>query len=320
MRKTKNISLKKKLDFIPLNKRIDKIYETISLFESMRPILFLENENYDNQFDFQIDPEVNYFLSTYTVSKVTNEILAYKNLEIRRSTINLNISDENSYGNEYDEEIDIDIIVNNNVTKHYFLVKISGFNGGEYGILIILIEGKEYKSVEPSNNIIIIPSYLVREKKVNIQVQLKDHKKTGYYLEIKMTEKVELTVGENFFFVMEEYFNETMEITINKKQAENKMNIFVKSTTGNFDVYSNDLNIKSSDIFGAKSINTVENSLYILIGARTGEYISIYTHIIDDSIGRTISNTGINIFGYLEEKDCIYFEQMSENTKYQVRI
>ena len=305
----------------PLNKRADKIYETISLFETKNPLLFLENEKYDNHFDFQIDPNKNYFLTTYTVSKVTNEILCYKNLEIRRKTIDLNISDDNSYGNEYEEEINIDIMVAKNITKHYFQVKISEFNIGEYGILYVIIEGNEYKSIEPSNNIIIIPSNLVREKKVNIQVELKDHRKIGYYLEIKMIEMAELTVGENFFFVMEEYFNETMEITINNiKQGENKMNIFIKSSTGNFDIHENNLNIKNSDIFGAKSINTDENSVYLLLRAQTGEYFSIYTHIIDDSVKRAISNTGINIFGYLEEKECIYLEEMSGNIKYQIRL
>ena len=305
----------------PLNKRSDKIYETISLFETKNPVLFLENEKYDNHFNFQVDPEKNYFLTTYTISKVTNEILCYKNLEIRRKTIDLNISDDNSYGNEYKEEINIDIRIAKNVTKHYFQVKISELNIGEYGLLYINIEGNEYKSIEPSNNIIIIPSNLVREKKVNIQVKLKDHRKIGYYLEIKMIEIVELTVGENFFFMMEEYFNETMEITINNlKQGENKMNIFIQSSTGNFNVNGNNLNIKSSDIFGAKSINTVENSLYLLIEAKTGEYISIYTHIIDNSVKRAISNSGINIFGFLEEKECIYLEPMAGNIKFQVRL
>ena len=308
------------IKLFPITKKAQKIYESISLFEYMTPNLFIENENYDNQIDFQVDPESNYFLTTYTVSNVTNEILSYKSIKIRRNKTDLNITDIIDFENEYDSEMDIDINVDKNISKQFFQIKISGFKEGEYGTIYAKVDEIEYKSVEPSNNIIIIPSDIVKGKKVYIQVKLKDHKNTEYYLEVKLIDQIELTVGENFFFNMEEYFNETVEIVINnREESKNKMNIFIQSSTGNFEI--NGLNLQSSDIFGAKSINTLENSVYLEIKAKTGEYISIYTHVIDDTDKRIISNYNINLFGYLEEKDCIYFdESIKETFKYQVRI
>ena len=308
------------IKLFPITKRAQKIYESISLFEFMTPTLFIENENYDNQIDFQVDPEKNYFLTTYTVSNVTNEILSYKSIKIRRNKTDLNITDTIDYENEYDNGMEIDIDVDKNISKKYFLIKISGFKEGEYGTIYAKVDEFEFKSVEPSNNIILIPSNIVKGKKVNIQVKLKDHKNTEYYLEVKLIDQLELTVGENFFFEMEECFNETLEVVINNRdESKNKMNIFIQSSTGNFEI--NGLNLQSSDIFGAKSINTLENSVYLEINAKTGEYISIYTHVIDDTDKRKISNYEINLFGYLEEKDCIYFdEEIKDTFKYQVRI
>ena len=97
------------------------------------------------------------------------------------------------------------------------------------------------------------------------------------------------------------------------------MNIFIQSNTGDFQV--NGLDTQKNDLFGAKSINIMENSVYFEINAKTGEYISIYTHLIDDTNKRIISNYELSLFGYLQEKDCIYFkDEISQIEKYQVRI
>ena len=55
--------------------------------------------------------------------------------------------------------------------------------------------------------------------------------------------------------------------------------------------------------------------------AETGEFISLYKKIISNSKKPLISNYEINLYGLLEEKDCIYFDESILNIKkYQVRV
>ena len=306
------------MKLFPISKKAQKIYASISLFESMTPMIYNE-DNTQGKFKFQIDPEGNYFLTTYTVSSVINEIIGYKPLKIRRSKTTTNISDETPFGNEYEEEIKIDLSVDNNITKKYLQIKVSDFKEGEFGVLTAKLGENEYKSLQPSNNLIIFPTNVCESQKINVQVETKDHKKTDYYLEAKLVDQIEINVGEEINFKMLEEFNEEIELEIkNKAQNQNKMNIYVKSNTG--DIQINGMSLQKSDLFGAQSIN-IENSGYISIKAKTGEYISVYNHIIDDTDKRIISNYQLSLYGYLQEKDCIYFDDEISNIKrYQVRI
>ena len=306
------------MKLFPIVKKSQKIYESISLFESMTPLIYQEIDK-AGHFNFSIDPESNYFLTTYTVSSKINEILSYKSLKIRRNKTTTNISDETSFGNEYEEEVKLDLEVFTNVTKKYLQIKVSDFKEGEFGLLTATLGGKEYKSLQPSNNFIVLPSSICKGQKIDIQVNTKDPTKTAYYLEAKLVDQIEINVGEEFNFKMLEDFNETIELEIkNKDQNKNKMNIFVQSSTG--DIQINGISLQKSDIFGAQSIN-IENSGFISIKAKTGEYISVNNHIIDDTDKRIISNYQLSLYGYLQEKDCIYFDDEIANIKrYQVRI
>jgi len=301
-----------------ITKKAQKIYESISLFE-LTPLIYKEDIEYDGKFDFQIDSESNYFLTTYTVSNICNEILSYKSLKIRRIKTSSNISDETPFGNEYEEESKIELEVDTNITKKYLQVKVSDLKDGEFGLLTVNIGDSEYKSVQPSNNLIIIPTTICRGQKFNVSVETKDHKQSAYYLEAKLVDEIELNVGEDFNFKMSDGFNETIELEIkNKDQNKNKMNIYVQSSTG--DIQINGLSLQKSDLFGAQSIN-IEDSGYISIQAKPGEYISVYNHIVDDSDKRIISNYQLSLYGYLQEKDCIYFDdEISKIERYQVRI
>ena len=310
------------MKLFPIAKKSQKIYETISLFESMTPIKYLEDENYNYKFDFQVDPNNNYFFTTYTVSNVINEILSYKTKKIRRSKFEVKINDDILFGNDYDKEENINLEVEQNITKNYLQIKITDFKDGDYVTLNVKVDNYEYKSIEPTNNIMVIPSSICAGKKLNITTKLKESKVMEYYLEVKLVNQIELKTGENFFFEMLEDFNNTMEITINNDdQAENKINVFIRSNTGDFQVNGLSSTFHNSDIFGSKSINVIQNSGYIEIKAKTGEHIYLYTHIIDDTNKRVISNYQLSLFGYLQEKDCIYFnDEISKIQKYQVRI
>ena len=310
------------MKLFPIEKKSQKIYQTISLFESMTPIKYLEVENYNYKFDFHVDPNNNYFFTTYTVSNVINEILSYKTKKIRRSKFEVKINDDILFGNDYDKEENINLEVEQNITKNYLQIKITDFKDGDYVTLNVKVDNYEYKSIEPTNNIMVIPSSICAGKKLNISTKLKESKVMEYYLEVKLVNQIELKTGENFFFEMLEDFNNTMEITINNDdQAENKINVFIRSNTGDFQVNGLSSTFHNSDIFGAKSINVIQNSGYIEIKAKTGEHIYLYTHIIDDTNKRVISNYQLSLFGYLQEKDCIYFsDEISKIQRYQVRI
>jgi hypothetical protein len=240
-------------------------------------------------------------------------------LKIRRIKTSSNISDETPFGNEYEEEGGVELEVDTNITKKYLQVKVSDLKDGEFGLLTVNLGDSEYKSVQPSNNLIIIPTTICRGQKFNVSVETKDHKQSTYYLEAKLVDQIELNVGEDFNFKMLDDFNETIELEIkNKDQNKNKMNIYVQSSTG--DIQIKGLNLQKSDLFGAQSIN-IEDSGYISIQAKPGEYISVYNHIVDDSDKRIISNYKLSLYGYLQEKDCIYFDdEISKIERYQVRI
>ena len=311
----------------PIVKQRQKLYETISLFQSSIPEQFYEkNINYTNDkgyFDFQIDLKQNYFFTVFTISNKNNEIISYKNKKIIRALEDIEIDDENSLENEMDESKIFDVKILKNITKKYLLIKISDFGDGEYGTLYATLEDTIYKSVQPSNNYIIISKEKCEGKTINVEIKLKDNKKTEYYLSIKFVDQIEINVGENLYFQMLEEYKESMEIIINNNdENENKINIFVQSTTGNFNILGLNTNLEKSETFGAQSINIIQtNPIFFEIHAKTGDFISINTHIINNSKKRIISNHEISLYGLLQEKDCIYFSEKNEDIeKYQIRI
>ena len=122
------------MKLFPISKKAQKLYETISLFESMIPLSYIEEYN-TNQFNFQVDPSINYFMTTYTVSNAINEILSYKTIKIRRNRTNMVINDDNIFENDYEGEIINELDIGVNITKKYLQIKISDFKDGIYVIL-----------------------------------------------------------------------------------------------------------------------------------------------------------------------------------------
>lgn len=114
------------MKLFPISKKAQKLYETISLFESMLPLSYIEEYN-TNQFNFQVDPSINYFMTTYTVSNAINEILSYKTIKIRRNRTNMVINDDNIFENDYEGEIINELDIGVNITKKYLQIKISEY-------------------------------------------------------------------------------------------------------------------------------------------------------------------------------------------------
>ena len=59
------------------------------------------------------------------------------------------------------------------------------------------------------------------------------------------------------------------------------------------------INAIKSDFFGAKSLNFMEKIVFFEIKAKTGDFIYLYTHIIDNTQQRLIINHEISLYGYL---------------------
>ena len=319
--------------FTSNKKKRQKVYETISLFQKTEPDLYFEkNVSYkdsNGDFDFQVDTNKNYFITLYTISNKNYEILSYKNSKISLIPTDIIIDDiNNSYENEFNTEVKLDIIISDNITYNYLEIKISDFDDGKYGTLHARIEGTDlvYKSNQPSNNIILITKEKCEGMKINLEIKLKDGKNTNYFLSIKLVNKIEINPGENFFFEMLEEYNGQMEITINNiNENKNRINIFAKSNTGNFSIKQCGQSLEKCNIFGSQSINIMQDMPILLeISSNTGEFISLYTHIVKNAKKRKISNSEISLYGYLKETDdidCIYFnDDNADIEKYQVRI
>ena len=172
-----------------LAKSRQKIYDSISLFEYDIPLIFKElttNGKDEASFDFQLDITENYFLTLYTVSSETNEILAYQNKKIYRYPIGVVIDDYHSYENEYNIPLSFDFEVSANIKLKYLIIQILEFDEGQPDVMQASTPDQIYFS-DPSNNVIAIPNENCAGKKVHVDVNVKYGKKIEYYLLIKMT-------------------------------------------------------------------------------------------------------------------------------------
>ena len=169
-----------------------KIYDSIALFEDNLPKMYQEKESTDQNalyFDFKVNTSTNYFLAIYTVSSVTNEILAYQTKKIYRVPNNIIIYDYNSFENEYNKNIDFYVTVDSSVTKNNLLIDVSDFENGELGSVQAVVDGTVYQSTTSSSNIILIPRNSCRGKKVNIKITLVNNVQAEYYVIVKMTDQ-----------------------------------------------------------------------------------------------------------------------------------
>ena len=313
----------------PIVKRRQKIHRTISLFEE-NPIKYIEkniNSEEESFFEIEVENDKNYFFTIFTLSNKNNEIISYNPNKIYKTAFNYEINDINSFENEYSGNQNFEINVNEDITKQYLIVQITDFDEGKYGFIYAKIGDKIYKSIQTLNNYVIISKDNCAGKKVSINIILNDSEEnTLYYLTIKLVNEIEINVGENIDFEMLEEYQPSIKFIINNyNEDKNKINIFIKSTNGNENLSVNGYgtNFVKNELFGSLSSNFVPSStISIEIKAKTGDYISLYSHIINNSKKNVpFLNSKINLYGYLEEKECIYFDQDYLNIKkYQIRI
>jgi hypothetical protein len=314
-----------------LNRRI-KLHNTISLFKDKYKVYkeIVLNQD-DGQFKNEINSDQNYYFTILAVSEVNNEFISYNNElnKINSSPEDITIDDDTSYENEFYEEQSLEFSIEDidNIEKKYLEIKISDFDEGQYGFLEVETKNEKYQSIQHSDhNIVIIPKEKCGET-VKVSIKLKDGlKQANYFFSIQFAHQIEVSVGQNLFLKMFEEFNGKVDLIINyNSKTKDNINVFVQSTDGNLDVSGYHLTFAKSEIFGAKSANFIgegQNAIQpIKISAKTGESISLFTRIINNSKKKIPRDYDINLYGYMNEIDCIYFnDEFSGIDKYQIRI
>ena len=316
----------------PITSRI-KIYNTISIFEDKVKIYkelelkdneegqFIISDDDDNQ--EQLNEDENYYFIILTISKKNNEIISYNNKYNKIFGIIENeifIGDEEPYHNQLFKETILTFKISDKSEKKYLEVKISDFDGGKYGYLYIRIGDKKYKSTQHLNhNIVVIPREICEGKNIEVEIKLKDGEETDYFFSIELVDNVIINFGENFFFEMLPEYNGRVSVEVKRKNDNDKnenFNVFVQSTNGYLEIQG----FIKNEFFGAMSSNYLAlKGKTFEIRAKTGEMISLYTHIIDNTKKFIPRDYDINIYGYLQQIYCIYFDDFNIE-KYQIRI
>ena len=127
------------------------------MFESTPEIYIEKNINNENEtnFQIQIEPDKNHFFTIYTISNKNYEILSYKIKKTYILPSNIEIKDDNFFEDELLGDQTFEFYISENNENNYLIIGISGFENGNYGIIYAQVEDKIYKSVQPSDNIII---------------------------------------------------------------------------------------------------------------------------------------------------------------------
>ena len=315
-----------------LTRRI-KLYNSICFFtEAYKSYNEMVLRDDVGQFEQLVNKDENYYFTILAVSEVNNEFISYNNKlnKISSSPEDITIDEYNSYENEFYEEKSFEFPIEGieDIGKKYLEIKISDFDEGQYGFLEVETNDQQYQSKQHSDhNIVVIPKEKCGET-VKVSVKFKEGtKQASYFFSIKFVHQIEVSAGQNLFLKMFEEYEGKVEVIINyNNKAKDSVNIFVQSTNGKLDISGNSLSFANNEIFGAKSANFIgegdnDEVQPIQISATTGENISLYTHIINNSKKKIPRDYDINLYGYLQEKDCIYFnDNFSGIDKYQIRI
>ena len=316
--------------FYPIIKRSQKLYNTISLFET-NPYEIIEFKNIETQDNYlkceisDFPNDQNYFV---TISSLSEKLNTYKPFAIYR-TFNVNepfnVSDDNPFGYELSFEKEnetLSFYVNG--TKNYLVIQTTDFENNKFVTFSVTLQGKTLKAIQPSNNYLIIPKQLY-EKEEKITLNLKNYKMEKFYLYIELTDSFNLNVNENLIFEYIEEYGDSISINLINKEGNTKpINVFVRPSN----IISNDFSISSYNVIFEKSVLLngysanieAEDSINLEIKSKKGEIISLYSRIINFSEKKKIEYYNINAYGYLQQKNCFFFDNIDLNMRYQVRI
>ena len=316
--------------FYPIFKRNQKLYNTINLFEE-NPYLTMEIENIkDNNFlkcsisDFPNTQ--NYFL---IISSLSENLNTYKPLGIFRdfsASDPINITDDMPFGLELTSSEDsLNLTLNiTNATKNYLVIQTTDFEDNNFVPIFVTLNEKTLKSIQPSNNYLIIPKKLFDEEEDEIIINLKTKKNKKFYLYIELTDTFELNVNENLVFEYLEEYGDSFSINLINKNENKSINVFVKPSY----LISNDFNVESYNVTFEKSLllNGVsanfppQENINLKIKGKKGDIISIFTRITQNQDHKNIEYNNFYAYGFLDSKDCFYFNDLNPPMRYQVRV
>ena len=150
----------------------------------------IETENY-LKCEISDFPNKNYFLLISSLSENINTykpIIIYKNFNMSNP---INISDDISFWHELasnEDNLDLKLNVING-TKNYLVIQTTDYEDNYYVPLFVEVKGKTLKSIQPSNDYLIIPKILYddEEEENEIIIHLKTTKNKKFYLNIELT-------------------------------------------------------------------------------------------------------------------------------------
>ena len=200
------------------DKKKEFIKGTVALLDKNVPSFLEEktmSENAENKLkmNINIDSENNnYFFALYTISEITGEILGYQGKKLYKKAKNIIINDNNSYENEYNNNIILDFKVASDIKKSHLLIQISDLDDGESVTLEALI-GNDKNNKYQGQNKILIPNDKCKSKDIKLYIKLNYGESTEYYLKIYMINKIEIDTGikNSFTYAIQYLLHENSE-------------------------------------------------------------------------------------------------------------
>ncbi len=136
-------------------------------------------------------PNENYFLITSLSENINTykPFAIYKNFNMSNP---INISNDISFRHELasnEDNLDLKLNVING-TKNYLVIQTTDYEDNYYVPLFVEVKGKTPKSIQTSNNYLIIPKILYddEEEENEIIIHLKTTKNKKFYLNIELTD------------------------------------------------------------------------------------------------------------------------------------
>ena len=199
----------------PFDKKKEFIKGTVALLDKNIPTILEEKKIINNENDINMNINIdsinyNYFFVLYTISEKSGEILAYEGKKLYKKAKNIIINDNNSYENEYNNDIILNFKVTNDITKSHLLIQISDLEDGE-SITLKASIGNNFNT--QAQNKILITNDKCKGKDIKLEIKLNYEENNEYYLKIYMINKIEIDTGikNSFTYAIQYLLHENSE-------------------------------------------------------------------------------------------------------------
>ena len=194
------------------DKKKESVKGTIAFLEKNIPDILIEKSmNSEEKLSINLDANrlINYFLALYTVSQRTGEIVGYQAKKLYKIAKDIIITDDNSYENEYNNNLVLDFKVHPDVTKSHLLIQITDLDDGESVTIKASVDNKIYEA----QNKVLIPKANCKGKDVKLEVNINYGDENEYYLNIYMINKlvIESDIRNSMTYTVEHLLHEDTE-------------------------------------------------------------------------------------------------------------